>query len=471
MNLFLLVIAIHFILGAAGILLLNRKLQREQRKKNWLKYLFYLLIFIVVLTSSLANKNFFLAVTIIIASVSLIELLRLGKQSARNSFQNRIFTISFIVFSLIVFFFSVFVLLPSVVIAYTYTLVIIFDGASQISGQIAGKRKILPALSPGKTWAGLFGGTLSAIITSVVLHGFAGFSVLQSLLFGLLVCIASFVGDLTASAYKRVFEVKDFGNYLPGQGGVLDRFDSFLTSGAVVGLLSILTFYSVPIINSNIAIYLGFSFAYVAVLLIGELIYFIFKLKAEYSRVFSHVLAGIISLSMIMLFTSGWYIISLCLQSAVFLLLTKKLELLGSHHKVERYTNGSSIFFVGILTAYLFSKLTDHVSVYFIAVTVLTISDPVASVIGLNYRSGFWPGSSGSGSSKTITGSAGFFVSALVILIAGLSHFYNLSDPELIIYSVLIALLTTIAEAYSPYGTDNFTVPLIVSVALTFFAV
>jgi phosphatidate cytidylyltransferase len=470
MNLLFLVIAVHFILGASGILFLNRKLSGEQRRKNWLKYFLYLMIFIIVLTSSLVNKNLFLAVTIIISSIGLFELLKLGKQPVRSISRNRIFAITLIVFSVIVFFFSVFVLLPSVIIAYTYTLVVVFDGASQISGQIAGKRKILPALSPDKTWAGLFGGALSAIITSVVLHDFAGISVLQSLLFGLLVCFASFVGDMTASAYKRIFGVKDFGNYLPGQGGVLDRFDSFLTSGAAVGLLSIMTCYSVSSINLNIAIYLGFSLAYVAVLLIGELIYFIFQLKPEYSRVFSHIMAGIISLLMIMLFTSGWYIVSLCMQSAVFLLLTKKLELLGSHHKVERYTNGSSIFFVGILTAYLLSKLTAQISVYLIAVAVLTISDPVASVTGMKCRSGFWPGSSANGSPKTFIGSAGFLISTLLILFAGLSYFYHLSGSELIIFSVLISLLTTIAEAYSPNGTDNFTIPLVVSVSLTLFS-
>lgn len=470
MSLFFIIITIHFVIGALGILFLNRKLQVESREKNWLKYIFYLLVFIIILTSVLINKNGFLGICIIILSVSLLELLTVSKQPCISLSRNRIVFISLVIFSVLTFFFSLFILLPSVIIAYTYTIVIIFDGASQISGQAFGKRKILPILSPNKTWAGLIGGTFSAVITSVVLHKFAGFSVSQSFFFGLLVCLTSFLGDMAASAFKRFFNTKDFGIILPGQGGMLDRFDSFIASGALLGFLGILIYSSHYQIDWNIAVYLGYSMVFMIILLIGELIQSIYNLRPEYSRIFSHVMAGLACLFMISLFTSHWYIISICIQSAVFLYITKKMELFGSHHKVERDTNGSSIFFIGILTAYLISEMRGDISLFIIPVAVLTISDPVASVTGLNRKSGFWPHlSSGPESFKTYIGSLGFFVSAFTILIVGLSFFYVFTTWELIIISLVISFLTTIIEIISPNGTDNLSIPLIVSISLVVF--
>ena len=354
MRLFFLIIGIHFVIGGLGIHLLNLKLVAEARKKNWRKYIFYLLIFIIVLASILINKNTFLGISIVILSASLLELLTVSKLSFESPSRNRFVFISLAIFSALTFFFSLFILLPSVIIAYVYSLVIIFDGASQITGHAVGKRKILPILSPNKSWEGLAGGTVSTVITSVVLHNFAGFSVIGSFFFGILVCLASFLGDMGASAFKRFFSTKDFGTILPGQGGMLDRFDSFIASGALVGFIGILIYSSHIQIDWNIAVYLGYSMVFMIILLIGELIQNRFNLRPEYTRIFSHVMAGLACLFMTSLFTSQWYIISICIQSAIFLYITKRMGLISSHHKVVRKTNGSSIFFIGILAAYIF---------------------------------------------------------------------------------------------------------------------
>src|SRR5450759_2399253 len=112
MSLFFIIITIHFVIGALGILFLNRKLQVESREKNWLKYIFYLLVFIIILTSVLINKNGFLGICIIILSVSLLELLTVSKQPCRSLSRNRIVFISLVIFSVLTFFFSLFILLP-----------------------------------------------------------------------------------------------------------------------------------------------------------------------------------------------------------------------------------------------------------------------------------------------------------------------------------------------------------------------
>ena len=471
MKLLLIISTVHFIIGGIGIVIINRRLSVEFRKKNWLKYIIYLLLYIIILASILINKNLFLGICIIILSGSIIELLKLGKQPCKYLFRDRIIFLSLTLFTILTVFFSLFILLPSALIAYTYTLVIIFDGASQISGQIAGKRKILPVLSPNKTMEGLFGGILSTVITSMILHNLGGFSILQSFIFGLIICSASFIGDMVASLYKRAFDVKDFDNILPGQGGILDRFDSFLVSGAVIGGLSVITIFSIDHIDKNIAVYFGYSIVFMLILFIGELFHTIFKIKAEFSRIFAHVSAGIVSLFMIKFFTSPWYIIALCIQSTLFLFLTKKKNLFDSHHKVKRNTYGSSIFFIGILTAYILSKITNDVILFILPIIILSISDPVASLVGSNRKSGFWPTllHRHNNSSKTYVGSIGFFISTFFILLLGLSFYYNVTNWDLIILALVISGFTSITEAISPYGTDNLSVPLVVSVLLIIF--
>jgi|WetSurMetagenome_2_1015567.scaffolds.fasta_scaffold00319_14 phosphatidate cytidylyltransferase len=467
MNLFFLVVIIHFAAGCLAILLLNRKLTIEERKRNWLKFSVYLLIFIIVITSILVNKNLFLACTILILSTSLLEILKLKKLRSENPDRNRAVLLTLIIFSALSLLFSVFVLLPPAIIAFTYTIVIVFDGASQISGLTAGKTKILPVLSPGKTWEGFIGGTLSASITGVILHDFAGLTIIQSVVAGLLISQSAFIGDLAASAYKRAFDTKDFGNILPGQGGVLDRFDSFIASGAVIGLISLITIFSFTGIDKNIFLYLTYSLGYILILLTCELLLILFRMKAEYSRIISHVLAGIASLFLMRLFTSYWYIISLCIQSAIFLFISKKMGLLGSHHQVSRKTNGSSFFFIGIMSACLISVIRNDISLFVLAVAVLTISDPVAALAGLNRKSVCWPKLfSDTPSSKTLIGSLAFFVSTVAVLLAGMSIYSFRTTPYLIIVSLLFSLIVTITEAVSPYGTDNISIPVVVSTGL-----
>jgi phosphatidate cytidylyltransferase len=469
MSLLILVVAIHFLIGGICTLAVNRKLSREAGKQNWLKFVFYLLIYAIVLFSVLVNRNVFMGVSMLIFSGSILELMKLGKQASASASRFHITFLSLSLFSFVASLFSVFIFLQSGFILYVYTIVIIFDGASQISGQLAGKRKILPRLSPNKTLEGLIGGMLSAMITSLILHKLGNLTILQSLLTGLIICFASFIGDIAASGYKRAFNAKDFGNILPGQGGVLDRFDSFLVTGALIGGLSLFSVFPLDLQNMNMVAYLAYSIIFMIILLMGEILHVVIKLKAEYSRMFSHIFTGIASLFFVKFFSDQWYVIALCIQSSLFIYITKKFELLSSHHNVERITNGSSLFFIGILFAYLISLYKNDSSIYLIAVSILSLSDPAASLLGLNRKKGFLPKVSASASAKTYMGSIGFFSIAFIILIVGLSHFYRLAPILLISYSTLIALLATTMEAISSKGTDNLTVPIAVSLLLSLF--
>ncbi len=101
------------------------------------------------------------------------------------------------------------------------------DIAQYLWGKTLGGPKAVPAVSPGKTWAGLLGGvattTALAMLLGPWLTPLSGWTLAAS---GVLIGVFGFVGDLTVSAVKRDLGIKDTGCLLPGHGGILDRVDS-----------------------------------------------------------------------------------------------------------------------------------------------------------------------------------------------------------------------------------------------------
>ena len=97
-------------------------------------------------------------------------------------------------------------------------------------GNIVGKHKIAPIISPGKTWEGALGGYIFACLgLSAVLYELKGKREVASILiFTLTVCALSLAGDLFESFLKRRARIKDTGGILPGHGGFLDRFDGII---------------------------------------------------------------------------------------------------------------------------------------------------------------------------------------------------------------------------------------------------
>lgn len=109
------------------------------------------------------------------------------------------------------------------------------DIFAYFTGVFLGKHKLCPSISPKKTIEGSLGG----IAGSMILCGIFGYFLLPELLVHCLVVaflggIISQLGDLTASIFKRKMGIKDYGNLIPGHGGVLDRIDSVLFTGPLV---------------------------------------------------------------------------------------------------------------------------------------------------------------------------------------------------------------------------------------------
>jgi len=460
MNSAFLVIAILSVIAGLGFLLINRRLASDQKKDNWKKYFYYLLIIGVVLSSVIIDRKIFAALIILINSIGLIEMMTLSSKGDHPNSRKLFMFVSLGVFALIFLSFSAFILLPTIIIVYTYTIVLVFDGACQVTGQLFGRNKIVPSISPNKTWEGLIYGSFIAILTAVILRDLGSFPLPKSILFGLMICLSSFAGDLLASSFKREFGAKNFSNILPGQGGMFDRFDSFMASGALIGILGI-PYLIANSYDKDVSLYLTMTVIFLAVLILGEFLHLFLKIRPEFARITSHVLAGLFSLLLLNRFSSPYFVLVLCIQSALFLYATDKMGFLKSHHSVKRKTYGSAVFFAGVLIAYITSELTSNRALFILPIMILTISDPTAALTGLNTKSRKWKNLiSGDISAKSYAGSFAFFVSAFIILFFGLPFFYNLGLPARLIISLLIGLIASFVEAISSKGFDNVAIPV-----------
>lgn len=114
-------------------------------------------------------------------------------------------------------------------LAYTFFAVIwATDTMAFFVGRQFGRHKLMPGISPGKTWEGTIGGTISGTLVAMGAFHLLHDSLFDGVIFGLTISIMGQIGDLLESAIKRYSGVKDSGALLPGHGGVLDRFDSSL---------------------------------------------------------------------------------------------------------------------------------------------------------------------------------------------------------------------------------------------------
>ncbi len=127
-----------------------------------------------------------------------------------------------------------------------FVLAFLSDTGAYFAGRAFGKHKLAPIISPNKTVEGVAGGVLGAIVGMIlyclVLQKAFAFEVnyLYCVIYGLLGSLAAVFGDLSFSAVKRQTGIKDYGNLIPGHGGILDRFDSMTIVAPLVELLMII---------------------------------------------------------------------------------------------------------------------------------------------------------------------------------------------------------------------------------------
>ena len=123
------------------------------------------------------------------------------------------------------------------VILYLFALTWTFDTFAYIFGVKFGKHKILPSISPKKSWEGFIGGLIFTTILAIFIFGE---NIDKIIMYSVLIPISATLGDFIESYYKRKAMAKDSGNLIPGHGGMLDRMDSFLISISVISLIIII---------------------------------------------------------------------------------------------------------------------------------------------------------------------------------------------------------------------------------------
>ena len=118
------------------------------------------------------------------------------------------------------------------------------DTCAYFVGKYCGRNPMAPHISPNKTQEGLLGGMIGCIVICAAFSWYFDFSIMTALLLALMVAVAAPMGDLFESYVKRVCDVKDSGNILPGHGGMMDRFDSLLfVMPLLLGVLTLLRWF------------------------------------------------------------------------------------------------------------------------------------------------------------------------------------------------------------------------------------
>lgn len=118
------------------------------------------------------------------------------------------------------------------------------DSGAYMFGKLFGKHKLAPKVSPGKTWEGLIGGLVTSAVISWLFGRYAPLNIVPVTLLvcSVIAALASVLGDLTESMFKREAGIKDSGHLIPGHGGILDRIDSLTAAVPVFACLMLLVF-------------------------------------------------------------------------------------------------------------------------------------------------------------------------------------------------------------------------------------
>ncbi len=177
-------------------------------------------------------------------------------------------------------------------------------------------------------------------------------------------------------------------------------------------------------------------------------------IKAEHTRKFTHVGSGAVIFFTPWLLSSVWSVGVLCGGFAVILTLSDKLGLLKSVHGVQRRTLGVYIYPVAVFTTYVLAA--GDAMLFQVAILVLALSDTVAALVGqrvgqVRYRVG--------DSTRSLEGSAAFLALTFLLVMVSLVAAGRGVWPDMLLVTLLVALLATAVESISLMGMDNLLVP------------
>ncbi len=212
-----------FAAGAVMMALASGKVDAAERRRRWVKLGTYAGIVLTVLLVARAGATRFVMLMGVVVVTGAVEL-----RAALGHAPRGLLLPVGVAYLLLCAAFLYGATLPFA--GHVYLVVAAFDGFSQVCGQLVGRRRLAPHVSPGKTVEGALGGLIAGTLVAWLMRGAAGLGTVAALAAGTAICIAALTGDLAASWLKRRAGIKDYSAWLPGHGGVLDRFDSYIVA-------------------------------------------------------------------------------------------------------------------------------------------------------------------------------------------------------------------------------------------------
>ncbi len=416
----------------------------EERKQDWLKFIVYC---VIINTLALCIWKFPHAFPVLCSSIVLagfVEFIFLYKKLGKPRFLAIL-----CIYACLGFTFVQFSYFNSSILYFTLLVTCVFDAFSQLSGKLFGKHKMFPKISPNKTYEGALGGIIAAVSIACILSMLTGRNIYESLFYGFGIAVFAFLGDFSASYLKRQAGIKDFSRILPGNGGFLDRFDSLLFASAFIYACKMLA----PHINTEMLFCIVYLLFILGVLLFCEYLHRKQNMDVEYTRKIAHTISATSTLSFLFLFTSPVYVIIIIVSAFLCLFISHQKKVLKSIEDINRNTYGSFMMPLGVIAAYFSMLYLHRQEVYYTAILILAVSDPLACIIGKNNKSLKLI------HNKTLWGTAAFLLSAFLISICVLSNFeYN--TLKILVYSASIALGASLAEIFFSKGFDNLTIPV-----------
>lgn len=220
---------------------------------------------------------------------------------------------------------------------------------------------------------------------------------------------------------------------------------------------------SKDIINT---IYLALSF--LALFGLAEVLYHYMKVKAELTRKLVHFGTGLLTLLFPVMLDNHWLVLLLCGSFAVILIASLRFNMLRSINAIDRISAGSICYPVAVYLCYLGYDHFNGKHIYFyLPVLALAICDPVAALTGKKWPVGKYRIGS---DNKTMMGSTMFFVSCFLLSLGLFLLMEEAFNATVVLTSFTIALICAIAEALSPKGFDNLSIPLTALGIMTFFS-
>lgn len=195
----------------------------------------------------------------------------------------------------------------------------------------------------------------------------------------------------------------------------------------------------------------------------GEVLYHVFKVKAELTRKWSHVGTGFLTMLFPVMLSNHWWVMVLCATFAILLSTSIKFNFLKSINAVDRDTVGSLCYPLAVYTSFLASIWKGNTMFFYLPILIMALADPAAALVGKRWP---WKPYAVGKQKKSVAGSLAFLIVSTMLAIYFLGG--NITNEHVWLV-ITIAVSSTLAEAFSAKGYDNVTIPWTVIAVCTLF--